>query len=130
MADYGSILKLMKQAAVEAEKAAGPVNLCFGEVIDTDPLKISVNQKMVLTNMQLILTRNVSDYEVEISVGWETNHALIGSVGANGNDLTHTHVVEGEKRVKVLNHLKKGEKVLLIRQQGGQKYIVIDRMVS
>ena len=130
MSDYGTLLKIIKQAAVEAVEAGAPVNICVGKVMSEKPLKIMINQKMILTKMQLILTRNVTDHEIEVNIGWETGQSLIGSTGGGGNDLTHTHAVDGKKKIKVLNHLKEGEKVLMIRQQGGQKFIVIDRVVS
>ena len=130
MSDYGTLLKIIKQAAVEAVEAGAPVNICVGKVMSEKPLKIMINQKMILTKMQLILTRNVTDHEIEVNIGWETGQALIGSTGGGGNDLTHAHTVGGNKKIKVLNHLKKNEKVLMIRQQGGQKFIVIDRVVS
>ena len=130
MSDYGTLLKIIKQAAVEAVEAGAPVNICVGKVMNENPLKIMINQKMILTKMQLILTRNVTDHDIEVSVGWETKQALIGSTGGAGNDLTHTHTIDGKKKMKILNHLKEGEKVLMIRQQGGQKFIVLDRVVS
>lgn len=43
-------------------------------------------------------------------------------------DLTHSHAIVGRKKVTVHNGLKKGEKVILIRMQGGQKFVVLDRM--
>lgn len=130
MSDYGTLLKIIKQAAVEAVEAGAPVNICVGKVTSENPLKIMINQKMILTKMQLILTKNVTDHEIEVSIGWETKQALIGSTGAGGNDLSHTHAIDGKKKIKVLNHLREGEKVLMIRQQGGQKFIVIDRVVN
>lgn len=42
--------------------------------------------------------------------------------------LTHTHDIEGTKQMTIHNHLEKGEEVILLRMQGGQKYIVLDRI--
>ncbi len=47
----------------------------------------------------------------------------------NGNlDTTHKHAIKGRKKLKLCNGLQVGEKVLLLRWQGGQKYLVLDRM--
>lgn len=43
-------------------------------------------------------------------------------------DLSHSHSYSGRKTFTVHNGLKLGEKVILIRIQGGQKFVVLDRM--
>ena len=41
---------------------------------------------------------------------------------------THRHTVTGRKRVTVHNALAVGDEVILARKQGGQQYIVLDRI--
>ena len=118
MADYTQILNVMKKAGVNATDASKPVNVCFGKVISTAPLKILVEQKITLGAAQLVLTRNVTDYELNVSVDWGTEATS-----------DHAHGLSGQNKMKVHNSLAEGEKVLLIRVQGGQKYVVIDRVV-
>ena len=48
----------------------------FGQVQGVNPLKISVEQKMLLGESQLVLTRNVTDYESRVTVEWLTQEAL------------------------------------------------------
>ncbi|WP_196029372.1 DUF2577 domain-containing protein [Longicatena caecimuris] len=43
-------------------------------------------------------------------------------------DLSHNHSIQGRTTVTVHSGLKTGEKVILIRMQGGQKFVVLDRM--
>ena len=117
MPDYSALVKVMKQASVEATGASGPVNVCFGKVIGTAPLQVLVDQKMTLGSAQLVLTRNVTDYEVEVTVEWETETSS-----------EHNHDIINKKKMLVHNSLVEGDELLLIRQQGGQKYIVIDRV--
>lgn len=103
--NINDLVKLIKKAAVEAVDASDPTTIRYGEVISTNPLQIRIDQKLILGTAQLKLTRNVTDYETEMSVN------------------------DGAKQIyKVFNALKKGEKVLLIRMQGGQQYIVVDRV--
>ena len=100
------ILKMFKRAAKEAIEASDPTAIQFGEVISIAPLKILVEQKKLLTIAQLVLTRNVKDYEVEMTVD------------------------QVKKKYTVHNNLKLGDKVMLVKMQGGQKYIVLDKEVS
>lgn len=40
----------------------------------------------------------------------------------------HSHKYIGEKEVTINNHLKTGDKVIMLRDKGGQKYLIIDRI--
>ena len=115
------LINLIKQAAVEAVKADDPAEVIFGIVTGVSPLAVSVDQKMTLQAPILILTNNVRDYVVDIEVSWQTGL---------GGDPIHNHSISGRKTVTVRNGLKIGEKVILLKMQGGQKYIVLDRVVD
>lgn len=117
MPDANELVKALKKAAVEAVDASKPVNVFFGVVVSASPLKINVEQKMVLGEAQLILARNVTDFKTSATVSWATETAS-----------SHKHDVSGKKEITIHNGLANGDKVILIRQQEGQKYIVLDRM--
>lgn len=104
MNNTNDILKVIKQAAVNAVEATKPVNICFGKVISVSPLKIQIEQKLILSKLQLSLTRNVTDYKTSILID---------------NEL---------KIITIKNALKLNETVLMLRVQSGQKYIVLDRL--
>lgn len=104
MFNFDDFVKVMKQAGTEAVTASKPANVVFGKVISADPLKIQVEQKLILSKAQLILTRNVTDYEIDMTVNGVRNFQ------------------------KVHNHLNAGEEVMLMQVPGGQVYIVIDRI--
>lgn len=124
MSDASGIIEKIKRAALEAQDAAKPVNVCFGEVVSASPLKIRVEQKLLLGEKQLILTRNVTDFITSISLTQETE-AL--SPEEQGDLLSRQG--DGEKRqVTVCNGLEAGDRVVMIRQQEGQKFIVADRI--
>lgn len=139
MADANQFVKAVKKAAKDEWEACKPVDVFFGQVQGVNPLKISVEQKMLLGESQLVLTRNVTDYESRVTVDWLTQEALqqphshrisgpeSDSLTAEAADLKHSHGVFGEKRIRVHNGLKIGDEVVLIRRQGGQKFIVVDR---
>lgn len=143
MADYTELLKVIKQAGTEATNASKPTELCFGKVTSASPLKILVDQKFELGEAQLVLTRAVTDYTTSCSVSWSAENALSTHThGVNGSDskgdaialtsdaasLTHKHSIAGTKQITIHAKLKTGEQVILLRMQGGQKYLVLDRI--
>lgn len=148
MPDAVEFVKTMKKTAVDAVDATKPVSVCFGKVEAVAPLRINVEQKMVLGEAQLILSRNVTDYTIPVTADWQTESytqpssgGTVGETepsgdpehthkfkteGTSGN--THTHRIAGRKEMTIHNSLAVGDSVLLLRQQGGQKYIVMDRI--
>lgn len=126
MADANALLEAMKKASRDEREASKPVQVYFGEVISESPLKISVEQKMVLGENQLILSRNVTDFAAMISVNWETENKE-GGTGEAAYE-KHKHLISGQKQIIVHNALETGDEVILIRQQEGQKFIVMDRI--
>lgn len=72
-------LELIKQASVDAINASNPVNIIYGTVINTSPLKIQVSPLLILTEEFLTVDSTLID----------------------------------------------DEQVILIKQQGGQKYLAL-----
>ena len=101
------IVNVIKRASSEARNASKPSDVMFGTVISTSPIKIQVSQKLTLSAMQLVIPHGLSKYTVSM-----TDESNI------------------EKQVTVDNSLKNGDKVILIRQEGGQKYFVMDKVVD
>jgi len=77
---------VIKQAAMEAQESSKPVNILFGTVLSASPLKIQVDQKSIYTSKMLILTRNVTDFEVDMTV----NHTTEDKGGGSGAAPTNT----------------------------------------
>lgn len=126
--DINELVRAVKQAAVEAVKADGPMAVSFGTVTSASPLKIQVDQKKTLTEAQLILTDAVRDYTVEMTTMPEFHETEEISGGAGDAAFApHKHRYQGRKKWKVHNALQMGEKVILLRCDGGQQYIVLGR---
>ena len=166
MSDFSELLQTIKKAAKEAVDSSNPCGILFGTVISINPLQINVEQKMTLDRQFLILTKNVVDYNVDVSMNWNTSsktlnanhsHSISGDISINSNatispnennakititnetqnnlsieqkniNLSHSHEIEGTKTLTIHNALKNGDKVILIQIQGGQKYIVVDKV--
>lgn len=119
-------VELVKQAAVEAVEATKPVQFLFGKVISVSPLKIQVSAKSIYTEKMLILTRNVTDFEVDMTV----SHVTLNRAGGSGDPAfaSHNHDYKGKKKFKVHNALIVGDEVVLGRVQGGKRFVVLDRI--
>lgn len=98
------LLKIIKKTALEAVTASKPMEICTGTVINVSPLTIETEQKMKLGTAQLILSRNVTDYKTFMTI----------------NSI--------KQEVTIDNKLVFGDMVLLLRKQGGQEYVVVDRL--
>lgn len=116
-----NIIQAVKQAAIEAVEQSSPMSIAYGIVTKINPLEINVEQRMNISGSMLLLTSNVIDREVEVEVSDKTEEGGTGP---------HIHEYKGTKKHIHRKGLKVGEKVLLLRVNGGQKYIVLDRLVS
>ncbi|MFA9376222.1 MAG: DUF2577 domain-containing protein [Lachnotalea sp.] len=112
----------IKKVAMDAVNESEPSTFVYGTVTSANPLSIQVEQKLSLTKEFLVLTNNVIDYEVDIEVDWQTEDETCS--------VSHKHDIKGKKKIKILNALKTDEKVILIKQQGGQKYLILDKIKS
>lgn len=126
MRDSGDLVGMIQRIAVAAVKAAKPTAIQFGKVISITPLKIQVDQKMTLTKEFLVLTRNVKDHKVFMTVDHVTENKSGGSGEASFS--SHNHEYKGKKEFTIHNGLVVGDEVIMVQMQGGQKFIVIDKL--
>ncbi len=133
MLDANNLAEIIKRAALDAVNAGQLCDFCYGTVTSDAPLKILVEQKLELSAAQLVLCRNVTDYEIKITGGNTRDDYYTefpdSEYTAGLPVQKHVHAV-GEAVIKVHNALKKGEKVVLLRKRGGQEYLVADRVVK
>ncbi len=106
MLDTNDLLVAIKKAAIDAVENIKPVNIVFGKIDSTSPLSVNVENKLTLSNEQLIMRDIFKVYELKCEVD--------GKVGVARLDLK----------------LKPGDDVILFRMQGGQKYLILDRVVK
>lgn len=135
MASSEQFVAAMKKTAMEAVEQARPMQIIYGTVRSIKPLEIMVNQKLTIKEESLVLTHSVKDYEVDIEVSHYTvNDNFLITMHDHPNTLPndfdshHKHAYKGRKKIKVYNALNVGEQVILAQAQGGQQYIVIDRL--
>ena len=121
-----SISQLVKMAALEAMEASRPVNVFIGTVVSESPLSIKIDQKRTLTSEFLVLCREVTDYDVEMTVDHMTEKMQGG--GKDPSFTAHAHPYKGRKVFTVHKKLQVGERVILLAVQGGQQFVILDRV--
>lgn len=127
MRDMSDIVKVLRQVVLEAVNAQKPTSVVYGTVISTAPLKVQVDQKLILERENLKLTRAVMDYEVDMTVDHSTENRAGGS--GEAAFASHNHDYKGRKKFLIHNGLVVGDRVTMIRANGGQQYIIIDKEV-
>jgi len=105
MADQ-SLIEALKQVSTEAVKASNPTSIIYGNVISDEPVEIQIDSKLILDEDFLVFTKNVSKYKVDMKI----------------EDL------DFEGKAIIDNSLETGDKVIMIQIQGGQKYVVLDKL--
>lgn len=112
-----SITKTIKNIVQTEFKKQKPSSFFIGTVESVKPLKVRKDQKLVITERFLLLTDAVKNIEQEVEIEWTTE--------TNDN---HIHTVKGKKIIKLNNELKTGEKVLVLQNNGGQEFIILERV--
>lgn len=128
MLDSADLYNSIKVAAMKAVEASQPCDFLFGKVTSVSPLKVLVEQKLTLGASQLVLSRNVTDYTVPVTISWATDNTSGGS-GDNAFAV-HNHSITEKKEMTIHNGLNVGDKVILLKKKGGQKFLILDKVVS
>lgn len=116
---------ILKQAGVGAFEAGNPVNVLFGVVETVQPLSVRVDQRFILTSEFLVVPESLVHYEIDL------NHSH--KYEDFDNDVPTTRTTDPALPVEptvIRRGLEVGDKLLLLRMQGGQKYVILDRVVS
>ncbi len=128
-------LKIVQDIAAKVYNNSEPSDIEFGTVESIEPLVIRISEMITLNENQLILTNLVKDFEVDIEVSHRTvNDDILNTlhdhpgVPQNSFDSHHYHDYKGRKKIKIYMGLKVGEGVILLKKQGGQRRLVIDRI--
>lgn len=111
-----SLANAIKQISQNLNDSGNPLAVMFGTVTKDKPLEILVDQRLLLDEDFFIIPEQLTRYEV---------------------DLKHRHDTSGEptqdaltEKIVIREGLKSGDGVLLLRVQGGQQFVVLDKVVS
>lgn len=100
----------IQQIIQGANNASAPCTFLFGTVISAEPLQVQVDNRFVIGVAQLVLLKRQSAGEFNT----HTHRVKIGSV---------EYTTEKEKQEYY--GLKTGDKLALLRERGGQRYLVL-----
>ena len=134
MLNSSDFVKVIKKSAIEAVNNSKPADIFYGTVQSISPLTIFIDQKLILSEKFLIIPESLTDYETEISFDDPSVKQVFTTWNMEETSESTPSKISFKEKIKhkitVYNSLKVGEKVILLRQQGGQKYMVLDRAVT
>nr|PZN50826.1 MAG: hypothetical protein DIU61_14460 [Bacteroidota bacterium] len=113
-----TLANLIRQASLGAIEAVQPVAVMFATVTKVEPLEVNVEQRFTLTSDFLIVPESLTKYEVDIS---HTHSVPDGNTGGMQPD--------SASKVVVRKGLEVGDKVILLRIQGGRQFVILDKVV-
>lgn len=119
MRDLNDLANTFKQIASNTTEVKKLTNIMYGKVVSESPLKINVEQRMVLDKNFLVLTDHLTKKKKTITYRDYYRN--------NSGTLTYS---DRTAEIEFDNSLKVGDKVVLIREQGGQKFLIVDKVVS
>ncbi|CUH95871.1 hypothetical protein P22_1957 [Propionispora sp. 2/2-37] len=122
------LLQVFQTLIGQTMQAGQLADYVLGVVESSSPLSIRIEQKETITEEFLILTDAVRDYDVDI----EVSHVTENRAGGSGDPAfaSHNHDYTGRKKIRVYNGLHVGENVILLRQAGGQEFVVLSRVFN
>ncbi|ULO10203.1 DUF2577 domain-containing protein [Paenibacillus sp. 19GGS1-52] len=96
------MLDIIKKASLGAVGSTNPVAFSYGTVTAAFPLQIQIDQRFILSGPALVLPESVMESKLELD----------------------------GREIVLRRGLDSGDRVLLVRMQGGQSYLVLDRLVN
>lgn len=129
------LIELIKRASLDAVDNAQMCDMRYGKVVSVSPLKVQVTNQFTIPASLLVVPQHLTDYKVECTIKHPsiTVSGNTGSATVDGG--SHNHSFSGssseqtvKSEVTIHNALKVGDKVVLLRKQGGQSYFILDRI--
>lgn len=141
------IIETIKIAALEAVENSKPCDIRFGTVSSISPLKVKVSNDFIIPESLLVVPEHLTDYSMIANVGGSDGGGSDGgssvtmtvegetlivktNVAVASEPQTTTEEVEkvNERTLTFYNGLEIGDTVILLRNQGGSSYLILDRI--
>lgn len=123
--EYMKIVNTIKEIASTVISNGEPMEVVVGEVVSVSPLAIKIDPKLTVPEENIILTKNTCEWTMEMGVDHVTENRAGG--GGMAEYASHNHEYKGRKKYLVHNQLVMGDKVIMLKETGGQRYIALDR---
>lgn len=98
------LIKIVKQAALDAMANEQMCDLRYGTVVSTEPLRVQISSQLTIPSTLLVVPQSLTTHRVNVTIG------------------------DVPQIMTIRNELKLGDKVVLLRKQGGQSYFILDRI--
>jgi len=116
------LLDTMKKVAEQTGQAGVPTAFLFGTVISTSPLVIRVDNRFNIGEKQIVLMK-------QFRAGSYQTHKHTVPQHSTETASDHSHSVQAlQTEQEVYSGLAVGDKVVLLRNQGGQEFLVLGRV--
>lgn len=113
-----TLIDVIKRISKDSMEAGKPCDIRYGQVVSDVPLAIKITDKFILPERLLLVPDHLRNKpqsltKVESYKNWETNT---------------TEYTTSIQNYQVDNSLKLYDQVILLRESGGRRYVVIGRL--
>ena len=128
------IIEIMKQAAVDVMNATTLCDVVFGKVTKINPLEVQISPSLTISQESgvLKLARQVTDYKTQMSFDNPNIKQVYTTCNMNDSNESSKAKIMFKEPVKheitIYNSLKVGDTVIMMRMQGGQTFVVLDKI--
>ncbi len=132
------LLNTMKKVAESTNSAGVPVAFLFGTVTVANPLTIRVDNRFDITGAAIVVMKQFAPgaYPTHYHTGFKDSPST-GTTGGESGDASfasHSHTLGADYQTndddtsECYYGLAVGDKVVLLRNQGGQSFLVLGRV--
>lgn len=133
-----SFLDTMKKVAEQSQNATVPAAFLFGNVTSTSPLTIRVDNRFDITGDAIVVMKEfrAGYYPTHQHRGFKDSPSTLPKSGGSGDAsfASHEHTLKNDYLTNTdgtseyYYGLAVGDKVVLLRNQGGQSFLVLGRV--
>lgn len=141
------LAEAIKQLSQQQSDGTYPVAILFGTITGVKPVVLKIDNQVYGSDF-VVIPQHLTDYKVSVNVSGgfsgktsSTTHTHSGGQHDGHTDGTGEHTHSGGSHsheissfsmsgsvMTVHNALKVGDKVIVARQNGGQKFVILDRI--
>ncbi|WP_176560340.1 DUF2577 family protein [Brevibacillus dissolubilis] len=143
-----SLGELIKQHSLKSFQSIKVTSLMEAEVIAAPPelkIKIKGNDKLIIPKELIVVSQHLCKHKRKVTIKNDGKTDLTGgkpsvSMSVQGYqphvhqvskvDLTSATLTSTEAEVEFLDELKQGDSVMVASFEGGQKFFILDRIVT
>ena len=132
------LLETVKKAAEAERNASAPCGFMFGTVTKVSPLTIRVDNRFDISGDAIVVMKEYKAgfYPTHYHTGVKDSQTTQNASGGSGDAsfASHNHVLKNNYQTNTdgtseyYYGLAVGEKVVLLRNQGGQSFLVLGRV--